>query len=154
MRLTAIHLALGEVLGELTSEMLDDAVGERLREGQQLDWKRQVPEGRPGKTELAKDLAAMANADGGLVVYGVNEEGSAAMGREDVELTEGLERQIRAIAASAVMPPLLGLEVEQVGDGAPRAVAVQVPRSEDAPHLISATTDSVRRCGWGRTRGG
>lgn len=77
----------------------------------------------------------MANASGGLIVYGVTEEGSAATGREDVALTEGLETQVRAAAASAVMPPLLGLEVEQVGTEPPRAIVVQVPPSEDAPPL-------------------
>lgn len=116
--------------------MIDDAVEQGLSEDQQLDWKRRLPEGSLGRSDLPKDLAAMANASGGLIVYGVTEDGSAANGREDVALTEGLEKQIRAAAASAIMPPLLGLEVEQVGTQPQRAIAVQVPLSEDAPHLI------------------
>lgn len=138
MRLTPIHRALGEpASSELSSELLDRAVMEAVPEGQELEWKSQLPEGQLSASDFPKDLAALANSGGGLIVYGVLESNQVATGRTDVELTEQLERKIRAVAASAVMPPLLALEISQVGVNEPRAVAVRVPASDDAPHLIT-----------------
>lgn len=138
MKQTPIHRALGMPGGELTSEMLDDAVSAGVEETAELDWKGNSPLDWTDKGELAKDLAAMANNGGGLLVFGVTERKKIkrAGARVDIELTDHLERHIRQVGAALVMPPLLSLEVTQLGTEPPRAVAVQVPVSEDLPHLI------------------
>lgn len=141
MQRTPIHRSLGETAGELTSELLDRAVEGELSEGQDLEWKAVFYQGKLSVSDFPKDIAGMANAGGGLIVFGVKESRGAgqagvASGRSDVELTDSLQREMRAVAYSSLNPPLIGLEIEQIGDVEHRGIALRVPASDDAPHLI------------------
>lgn len=138
MSFTGLHRALGLGPGPLTSEMVDQAVAAGAVETDDLDWKSQLPpEKGLNQTDFPKDVAAMANAGGGVIVFGVSEEAKAATGRLDVgALTEGLERALRNVAVSAISPPVFGLDVVELGGEGERVVAVVVPGSVDVPHLI------------------
>lgn len=107
-------MLLGRPAGPLTSEMIDDAVAAGTQETHDLDWKRSLP-AKPGESDFPKDVAAMANSGGGMIVYGVTESGKAATGRFDVgPLDEHLERTLRAVAASKINPPVLNLQLVQL----------------------------------------
>ena len=137
MLFTAIHRGLGHPPGPLTDEMLDAAVTSGLSESADLDWKRDLPPTADvAKTDFPKDIAAMANSGGGMIVYGVTETQKKATERRDVgQLTEAHERTLRAAAMSAISPPVLDLEILRLGEQ-PTAVAVIVRPSVDGPHLI------------------
>ncbi|MFC3897981.1 hypothetical protein ACFOWZ_41495 [Lentzea rhizosphaerae] len=74
-----IHAELGVAPCPLTYGMVETAVGRRVREAADLDWKLVVisadEKSGPGKQkaleerrwEFAKDIAAMANTQGGLI---------------------------------------------------------------------------------------
>lgn len=102
-------------------------------------WIESLSSLRPGafpQTDVPKDIAAMANSGGGMIVYDVEEHEKAATGRRDVgEFTEGYERVYRSAAVTAIAPPVFGLEVYRLGAEC-RVVAVVVPASVDGPHLI------------------
>lgn len=135
---TPLHRLLGRDPGPITDEFIDSAVAAALRETDDLDWKDRLPpqKGLPD-TDFPKDVAAMANYGGGVLVYGVVEEEKAATARRDVgELDEHHERALRAAAVSAIRPPVLGLGIYPVGDPGNRAVVVVVPASTEGPHLI------------------
>ncbi|WP_222844550.1 helix-turn-helix domain-containing protein [Saccharomonospora sp. CUA-673] len=139
MIFSALHRALGVEPGPLTDKLLDAAVSNGVAETTDLDWKLELP---PPKglqhTDFPKDIAAMANSGGGVIVYGVRESQKAATERVDVgELDEAYERALRSAAITAVAPPVFGLNVHRLGDdGGNRAVVVEVPASIDGPHLI------------------
>lgn len=135
---TALHRLLGRAPGPLTDDLVDEAVAHRLTETDDLDWKSELPPAKGlTQTDYPKDIAAMANSGGGLIVYGVEESQKAATGRKDVgELDEGHERALRSAAVTAVSPPVFGLDVHRLGKPDCRAVAVVVPASVDGPHLI------------------
>ena len=138
MSFTALHRALGVAPGPLTDELLDAAVAAGVTETNDLDWKSELPpaKGLP-QTDFPKDVAAMANSGGGVIVFGVRESQKAATGRVDVgEFDEGYERSLRSAAITAVSPPVFGLNVHRLGDEGNRAVVVEVPASIDGPHLI------------------
>lgn len=118
--------------------MVDQAIAAEVVETDDLDWKSQLPpEKGLNQTDFPKDVAAMANAGGGVIVFGVLEEAKAATARVDVgPLTEGLERALRNVAVSAISPPVFGLEVLALGDEGQQVVAVVVPGGVDVPHLI------------------
>ncbi|MER6345226.1 AlbA family DNA-binding domain-containing protein [Streptomyces sp. NPDC001595] len=65
----------GAAPGPLGVDIVAKAAGDRLAESDDLDWKEQLPqppcEGR--WNELAKDVAAMANTRGGLIIFGVRD---------------------------------------------------------------------------------
>lgn len=138
MTFTALHRALGRVPSPLTDDLLDAAVAAGVEEANDLDWKLELPpaKGLP-QTDFPKDVAAMANSGGGVIVFGVRESQKAATARVDVgEFDEAYERSMRSAAFTAISPPVFGLNVHRLGDEGNRAVAVEVLASVDGPHLI------------------
>ncbi|MFB8147503.1 helix-turn-helix domain-containing protein [Microbacterium sp. NPDC056003] len=138
MTFTALHRALGLTPCPLTDEILDGAIAAGVAEANDLDWKSELPpaKGLP-QTDFPKDVAAMANSGGGVIVFGVRESQKAATERVDVgELDEAYERSIRSAAITAISPPVFGLNVHRLGVEGNRAVVVEVPASIDGPHLI------------------
>lgn len=138
MTFTALHRALGIPPAPLTDELLDAVVSSGVVETYDLDWKSELPpaKGLP-QTDFPKDVAAMANSGGGVIVFGVRESQKAATERVDVgDLDEGYERSLRSAAITAISPPVFGLNVHRLGDVGKRAVVVEIPASADGPHLI------------------
>lgn len=138
MSFTALHRALGLGPGPLTDDLLNAAVQAGVTETNDLDWKSQLPpaKGLP-QTDFPKDIAAMANSGGGVIVYGVLETQKAATARADVgELDETHERSLHSAAITAISPPVFGLDITRLGEEGDRAVVVEVPASVDGPHLI------------------
>ena len=137
MSFTPLHRALGLPPSALTDDIVDAAVAAGTTESDELDWKSELPPIKNlSQTDVPKDIAAMANSGGGMIVYGVEEAQEAATGRADVgEFTEGHERAFRSVAVTAISPPVFGLEIYRLGTDT-RAVAVGVPASVDGPHLI------------------
>lgn len=138
MSFTALHRAIGVPPGPLTDDLLDAAVAAGVVETENLDWKSELPpaKGLP-QTDFPKDVAAMANSGGGVIVYGVRESQKAAIGRVDVgAFDEAHERSLHQAAISAISPPVFGLSIYRLGTEGTRAVVVEVPVSIDGPHLI------------------
>lgn len=137
MTFTPLHRALGLEPSHLTNEILNAAVDAGIAETDDLDWKSELPPIKNlSQTDVPKDIAAMANSGGGMIVYGVAEDQKAATGRKDTgAFTEGHERAYRSVAVTAISPPVFGLGVYRLGTEQ-RAVAVVVPASVDGPHLI------------------
>jgi len=138
MSFTALHRTTGAAPGPITDELLNDAVAAGVRETRDLDWKSELPPRKNiTQTDFPKDVAAMANSGGGVIVYGVREAQKAATERVHiVEFDEGYERALRSAAVTAISPPVFALGVHVlVGDDA-LAVVVEVPASVDGPHLI------------------
>ena len=135
---TALHRLLGRPPGPITDEMIDAAIAAELAETDDLDWKGELPptKGLSGH-DFPKDVAALANSGGGVIVYGVEEKEKRATGRKDVgDLTENHERTLLAAAYGAITPPVVGVRVHRLGEPGSRAVALVVPASTDGPHLI------------------
>ena len=138
MQFTALHRLLGLSPGPLTNEMIDDAVAQGIAETDDLDWKSSLPPTKGlNETDFPKDIAAMANSGGGIIVYGITEQGKKATGRIGTEeLTEGHERSLRSVAVTAITPPVFGLDIHRLGTAGNRCVVIVVPASVDGPHLI------------------
>jgi Putative DNA-binding domain len=138
MVFTPLHRALGIEPGPMTDKILDAAVAVGVRETDELDWKSELPPVKGlTQTDFPKDIAAMANGAGGVIVFGVRETEKAATERVDAgDLDEAYERALRSAAITAISPPVFGLGVHRLGTEGNRAVVVEVPASVDGPHLI------------------
>jgi hypothetical protein len=138
IRWTRLHAALGESPADLTLEHIQRAIEQRVVEFDDLDWKRAIPT-KEGADEFAKDIAAMANSRGGLIVYGVAEETGtgAAQAIVSVAASEGELRRLRATALTGIHP---GVPIELVplssASGDQTVLAVSVPASQEAPHVV------------------
>jgi Putative DNA-binding domain len=138
MQFTPLHRLLGRAPTPLSDEMIDEAVNQGIAEADDLDWKSKLPPAKGmSETDYPKDIAAMANSGGGMIVYGIAEKDKRATGREDTdELTERFEQTLRSVAVTSIHPPVFGLDIVQLGGEGKRCVALGVPASVDGPHLI------------------
>lgn len=140
---TPLHRELG--LGptpSLTFEMIEQAVQHGVLEQEDLDWKAALSESAGWVDEFAKDVASMANGGGGMIVVGVREDRktSAASELQDVGLIDQeQEKKLRSAAFSGVRPAIVRLTFDRLqnADGSIRVLAVSVPPSVDAPHLVT-----------------
>ena len=138
MDFTALHRALGRQPGPLTDDMLDDAVAQGVAETDDLDWKAELPpEKQLAQSDTVKDIAAMANSGGGVIVFGIKEIDKSATGRVDAGIvSEGYESTLRKVAVSGIHPPVFGIGLHALGEKGRRAFVVVVPASVDVPHMI------------------
>ncbi|ADR37750.1 putative transcriptional regulator (plasmid) [Oceanithermus profundus DSM 14977] len=120
----------------LTEEDLRSLIDREVSEGPYLDYKREADLGtKGGRKEAAKDAAAFANAYGGYLIYGVEEEGGVPKELVGMELDDPdraastLEHAIRDLTEPAVEVHAQPVRLE---DGN-YAIVVEVPRSLNAP---------------------
>lgn len=134
---TPLHAALSLPKGPLTFEHIERAVAAGLHEAADLDWKQELP-GRGGAPETSKDIAAMANSGGGVIVYGVAETSGRAESINAVSTLEA-DRAVVLAAAAAARPIVQGMQMvalassESVATG---VVVAIVPGSPNAPHMV------------------
>ncbi|MFJ7131018.1 helix-turn-helix domain-containing protein [Streptomyces sp. NPDC098101] len=140
-RLTA---ALGRHPDDLTEDDLRRAVDNQIPEGVDLDWKKDFYLGSDaGKKELAKDVSAMANTVGGLLVIGIDEgnKGHAhALAPFEPDLNRG-EEWIRSVLANCVQPvvPNVGVRPLKSADEGKIYWIITVPPSTQMPHAVAMT---------------
>lgn len=73
--------------------------------GDDLDWKKALPPSdEKKKKEFAKDVAAMANTKGGLIVFGVEDADESAVAISGVSNGERDRQRSRALASTHVRP--------------------------------------------------
>ncbi|WP_329550611.1 AlbA family DNA-binding domain-containing protein [Streptomyces sp. NBC_00696] len=149
MPYTSLHRSVGSPPGPVTAELLAQAVAIRLGEAEDLDWKKDADDVKDNR-ETAKDFAALANAHGGIIVTGIEEDGAdhaAQLLGVDDERARSLVARFRSVAASLVRPFIPAFKVYSVRlpDSPGRsAVVVEVPRSPEAPHLVMGEREAWR----------
>ena len=65
---------------QLTEQDLQLLVDVQAQEGARLEYKREIDLTDKGKREAAKDVAAMANSQGGCIIYGIDEHREQSKG--------------------------------------------------------------------------
>lgn len=65
---------------QLTEQDLQLLVDVQAQEGARLEYKREIDLTEKGKREVAKDVAAMANSQGGYIIYGIDEDREQSKG--------------------------------------------------------------------------
>ncbi len=104
-RFPRLEAIFGTELVDLTEEHIGRALGAGVEEAQDLDFKREMYGGSDrDKRDLATDVAAIANANGGLLIIGIDEEDGRAAGSNPVPLTEREAMRLESIVASNVFP--------------------------------------------------
>ena len=137
----------GKPISEVTLEDVRRLVEARVPEGRSLDYKAELYDATPkGLREFADDVAAFANTEGGLLVFGVSErrlggdqtsEPEAIVGLTGVTL--GTFARYEQSLGSMLAPRLTGVEVTLLETEETRSVLlVNVPRSWQAPHMVTA----------------
>lgn len=128
-------------LTEIDSEKLQQICDDRTSESLTLEFKRELP-GRDAdhKAEFLKDVSALANADGGDLVYGIEERQGAAFRLHPIDAStsgDAEKRRLGQILDSSIEPRITGIQYHwtQVGDGF--VLILRIPKSYDAPHRLA-----------------
>lgn len=120
----------------------------RVREGSQLDFKDALAgNDDKGKIEFLRDVTAMANTNGGDLIYGVTEERETDGTKTGIAATApGIEKLnvddrtlwMENLIRDNTEPRLIGVGIHPVViDPSHTALVVRVPRSWNAPHVVS-----------------
>lgn len=138
-RFPRLEAILGKPLADLDPEAIRLAVEEGVPENDQLDWKREHHERTTdGRTELAKDVCALANHQGGALIFGVADNDGVAAKAMPVDVSDDQQRHIRSVLVSNTAPmPRVDLIALEDGDREGFLVLVVEP-SGNAPHAVSA----------------
>lgn len=122
--------------------MVEAGAAERIDlEFKAVPWDRSPA----GRKEALKDITALANTRGGLILVGVAEEKNAASGllpltSADAESERG---RVNDLIRAGVEPRLYGVEIGAVPVGGGVILAIAVARSPSRPHRV--TSDNSNR---------
>jgi hypothetical protein len=121
-----------------------DLVNQSVQENIHLDYKQSTAlQGSDSKKdEIAKDVSAFANSDGGTIIYGVAEENHIPAridGGIDFELFS--KEWIENVVTSRISPRISNLKIFpiHIPDSSPARyiLVLSIPKSESAPHMSS-----------------
>lgn len=133
----------GKLASQLTEDDLKQLIDDRRQEDRYIDYKRDAyGKADADKRELLKDVVGFANASGGIIFIGIEENASnipiALPGVEpDVNRKDPMERYERTIR-TGIEPRLAGVMIEPIPVGSTDRVviAIGVPQSLSRPHRV------------------
>ena len=144
-------------ISELTNQEITDFIGNQ-EENLWIEFKRQEYHRDPDdqekhKREICKDVTAMANAEGGYILIGVQETRGLAQGFFTVNDSDKIVERIYSVCLQSIDPRIQNLEVkprsfEWNGKGI-TLVIVHIPPSDMRPHCFvwKNSTQFVKRYG-------
>lgn len=136
-------------IDEISPADIDALVASDVPEGRRLDYKEVLPDlTKPAEvTELLQDVAALANAGGGDIVFGIRERRDtagkatghpAAVMALTVPNPDQLGLRITNILRGNIDPIVIGLQSKFISGWNNQHVAVlRIPNSPLAPHMIT-----------------
>lgn len=139
----------GRPLIQQTSADVEAFLGQGVAENLTLDYKRELGDSKGERAEMCKDVSALANSQGGMIVYGVDENPdrtpklpavgtSRAFGRQNVE-----EWAAQVLQSGA--QPRMDFEIEAFalrGDPDRCLLIVRAQASPSAPHMVTLNGDN------------
>lgn len=130
----------------LSADWLRELVTESAAETETLEFKYELPRTKEHaeKAEFAKDIVAMANGDGGVILYGVGESKGCASSIMPVksETADAAQRRLEQVLQGAVEPKELRVKFESIPYEDGYVLAAIVPKSYSGPHRVIADNKS------------
>ncbi len=122
--------------GELSDEEFEKLI--QQPEGPMLDYKRALYNDAKftmeGKYELAKDVSAFANTDGGKIILGIKDKTLKKVG---VNLENVQIETMYNILATHINPPVVGINIYTKIFESLWFLIIDIPESDSSPHEIS-----------------
>ncbi len=129
-------------LGDIKESDIRELCDNGLSEGRDLEFKRQLPsklDDEKVKQEFLKDVTAFANASGGDLIWGIDEnstgKASAIHPITDISADAAI-RRLEDIIASGCEPRLLGVQSHHVDVDGGFVVIQRIPASWNPPHRV------------------
>ncbi len=127
---------------------LEQLIDAEVPESSTLDFKR-LPYNDPNKDkqaqndELRKDVTALANAIGGILVLGMTDNDGKPGVLQSFGDLEAVEGQLRSVIGNRIWPPIDHVQIEPVRKPSTTTgcLLVIVPASPRAPHAVEPHAD-------------
>jgi hypothetical protein len=133
-----IEQILGRPRGTLTIADLERLVANRVMESQRLEFKREPPaRSDPGNREIAKDVAAMCNGGGGLIVYGIDEDQAGHAAGVHPFACSGYRERFQSVISASTHPPIRIAMQEVLDQEGAGLLLLEVRPSPRFPHAVS-----------------
>lgn len=115
-------------------EDIEGLIQSQIEESLTLEYKREL-----GKknSEISKDISSFANTSGGVIIYGIDEDGRIPTSINWLDGTNTKEK-IENIILSNIQPKLRNIIINSISNPKNPSQAifvVNIPESSDAPHM-------------------
>jgi Putative DNA-binding domain len=136
---------LPSTLSQLTEEFFVQVCKEQWAETQTLEFKAVLPKSdEVARQEFRKDVCAMANADGGDLVFGISDVNGCAnaiVAINDVGV-DATKRRLQQILESKVEPRIHGIQFYAcpITEGG-FVLTLRIPSSYEGPHRFGSVTE-------------
>ena len=127
-------------ISEIIYQDLINLIGDQEEDLQvdfkQLDYEKDSKKPEKHKYEICKDVTAMANAAGGYILIGVDEDDRIAKEFFNIENAAGVAQRINDICLQYIKPRIPGLEVREyhLTQEKKDLVIIHIPTNEMRPH--------------------
>ena len=128
---------------EKTEYSIDDItalIDNEAEESVHLDFKAagSLSKDDKKKAEIAKDVSAFANSDGGIIVYGIEERDHKAYALSYIDGNTYTKEWLEQVIQDNIQRRIEGLEIFPIrenGDITKSIYIVKIPRSSNTPHM-------------------
>lgn len=128
---------------EKTEYSIDDLtalINNEAEESVHLDFKAagSLSKDDKKKAEIAKDVSAFANSDGGIIVYGIEEQEHKAHALSYIDGNTYTKEWLEQVIQDNIQRRIEGLEIFPIrdnGDITRSIYIVKIPRSSNTPHM-------------------
>lgn len=142
-------------ISEITDRQLTDLIGHQEEnlwiEFKRQEYRRDSNDKEKHKREICKDVTAMANAEGGYIFIGIQEDNGMAQGFCPVKKPDKIENDVRNICRQSIEPAIQHLDVKtrslEWNGKMVTLVIIHIPPSAQRPHGFKwkGTINFVRR---------
>jgi hypothetical protein len=133
-----------------TEDYLRELIETQAEESIHLDFKASgaLEKNDVKRTEIAKDVSAFANSDGGIIIYGILEKNHVANEISYIDGNIYTKEWIERIINNGIQRRIDGIEIFPIrieGDIKKSVYVVKIPRSSNAPHMCVSKHQYYRR---------
>lgn len=128
---------------EIKSEKdLQELISNKISESTTLEYKSL--DALENNFKIAKQISAMANAEGGIIIYGIKEDENR--NPKEIEWTSNkeLKDKIDQVLSTKINRKVEGIEIEEISSDENNekfVIVVKVPRSDLSPHQLSESAE-------------
>jgi hypothetical protein len=155
----------GKRISELTEGDMHSLVENAVPEGKLVDFKRDLPGLSDGeRKEFLFDVSSFANASGGYLVNGIEEEGGIAKALTGLSVADADKetQKLQSIILAGIDPRIPGLELRFLSiTGSKHILVISIPKSWTPPHMVTLggadkfytrNSSGKHRMDWGELR--
>jgi hypothetical protein len=120
----------------ITIADIDRLIRDGVQEDLHLDYKESPAIDRSKRNEMAKDVSAFANSDGGILIYGVIESNNLPVSKDSgVDHTVYSREWLEQVISSNITPKIDNIRIVSIPVSSSNSIyCVEVQKSDRAPH--------------------